>query len=86
MGCLRLTVKHIACGIHHTVKECSSTLIVKFLRIGATPKLSIRNMNSGVKVNVSLVCSVGLGKWEVFNVSEGPLILEEGVLKVLKDR
>lgn len=42
------------------------------------------NKNTEVSVSAGLVCSVGHGDWEVFYVTQGPFIIEQGVFKVKK--
>ena len=46
-------------------------------------RVCARNMNE-LSVSAQLVCSVGPAVWEYFNVTEGPLMVEEGFFKVYK--
>lgn len=48
--------------------------------------IAAENKNVRLKLTAGLVCGVGLDKYEFLYVDEGPLIVEDGYLKVLKKK
>jgi hypothetical protein len=44
------------------------------------------NHNVQISINAGLVCGTGLNMYEILYVSEGPLMVEEGYLRVKKVR
>lgn len=40
---------------------------------------------SDLTIEAALVCRIGSGQWEYFEVAEGPLVVEEGYFKVKKE-
>lgn len=44
------------------------------------------NHNTQISINAGLICGTGLNVYEILYVSEGPLMVEEGYLRVKKVR
>lgn len=86
MGCLSLNIEPLNADIRLLAKCENKPLAFRSRSCNALPSIAARCLNSRLMVTVGLVCSVGLGKYETFYVTEGPFVVEEGILKVLKDR
>lgn len=46
-------------------------------------RVAVKNVNE-LSVCAQLVCSIGPEVWEYFNVTDGPLMVDEGFFKVYK--
>lgn len=97
MGCLTISATivpsdlRIAAESKNTVVEISARMIGDGLTLTAENKntgltLTAENKNVSLKLTAGLVCGVGLDKYEFLYVDEGPLIVEDGYLKVLKKK
>lgn len=94
MGCLRLNIESAINCACCKGKECISIVVDALNKVIAAitnpcntkPSVSTHGANSSINVSVGIVCSVGLGRYEVFYVGEGPFTVEDGVFKVLKER
>lgn len=68
--------------INTTNKNCSIEL--DFDNLNVPVEINTINKNCGVHIEAGLVCGSNLDKYEVLFVEEGPLMVEEGFLKVKK--
>lgn len=48
-------------------------------------RLLLYHSNTPLSITAALVCRIGNNKWDYFEVAEGPLVVEEGYLKVYHD-
>ena len=71
----------------HVSAECKNThIVVEAVPLNTPISAQVQVMNTGIRVRAALICSVSLGEYETVYVDEGPLLVEEGYLRVRKER
>lgn len=80
MGCFADKTGVVVCSPCNKAMSAEVTAYNRRLTVGTSP------VNSKMHITAGIVCRSGLNMWEVFNVSEGTLVLEDGVLKVYKSK
>lgn len=75
MGCLTISAKAVPSDLQIAAENKNTGLT-----------LTAKNKNVRLTLTAALVCGIGLDKYEFLYVDEGPLIVEDGYLKVLKKK
>lgn len=75
MGCLTISAKAVPSDLQIAAENKNTGV-----------EISARKVGDGLTLTAGLVCGVGLDKYEFLYVDEGPLIVEDGYLKVLKKK
>lgn len=94
MGCLTISARFVPCDMVITAENRNS-LAISAEKVGSgltleaeaknvKPVLTAENKNTQLKLSAGLVCGIDLDIYEFLYVDEGPLIVEDGYLKVRK--
>lgn len=97
MGCLTISATIVPSDLQITAENMNTGLEISARKVGdgltltAEKKntglaLQAENKNTRLKLTAALVCGIGLDKYEFLYVDEGPLIVKDGYLKVLKKK
>ena len=71
----------------HVSAECKNThIVVEAVPLNTPIKAKAQVMNTGIHVRAALICSVSMGIYETVYVEDGPLLVEDGYLRVRKER
>lgn len=92
MGCLTISATMVPCDVTITA-ENKNGLAISAEKVGdgltltaetknVKPTISATNKNTLLKLTAGLVCGIDLDIYEFLYVNEGPLIVEDGYLKV----
>lgn len=95
MGCLTFTATLIPPAEVSITAENENEFQLSAVRIGSEvfitaetkntiPVITAESENTDVSITAGLVCQVNLGMYECFYVTDGPLIVENGYLRVKK--
>ena len=92
MGCLTIRATMVPCDVHISA-ENKNWIDISAQKVGdgltltaecknVKPIISATNKNTRLKLTAGLVCGIDLDIYEFLYVNEGPLIVEDGYLKV----
>ena len=92
MGCLTIRATIVPSDIH-IAAECKNGIDISAQKVGdgialtaecknEKPIISATNKNTRLTLTAGLVCGIDLDIYEFLRVNEGPLIVEDGYLKV----
>lgn len=69
-----------------TTERTHAPLALRLRHLNTPPsRLLLYHSNTPLSITAALVCRIGNNKWDYFEVAEGPLVVEEGYLKVYHD-
>ena len=68
-----------------TTERAHAPLTVNLRHRNTPPTIAAIARNTPLSIAAALVCRIGNNKWDYFEVAEGPLVVEEGYLKVLRE-
>lgn len=97
MGCLTISAKAVPSDLQIAAENKNTGVEISARKVGNGLTLTAENKNTGLTLTAKnknvrltltagLVCGIGLDKYEFLYVDEGPLIVEDGYLKVLKKK
>lgn len=68
-----------------TTERAHAPLALRLRHLNTPPTIAAIARNTPLSIVAALVCRIGNNKWDYFEVAEGPLVVEEGYLKVLRE-